>query len=448
MNLFRGTIDFAVIKREYEAGLKKLNPDVVTKMKGGKGNPVAFFNSKAYRIFTVSMFKAIRALETGKSKQYYKYLNQSAGDYSKRKGGNVQRQMISHAEFISDFIKKSRNEKLKYSLLGIFTDMWEILKDPKWVSAFRRSFTHVVKNGESNSIITSFKMIYLALVIAFEMTGLKMLYFEYDVHTGIDPEKSILNIMKQHSSFMKGVILPVIKVICICKNIKNPLDTVNELIKDENTAKAAQKKAKKNGNSLDIPEGMTAVEAYKVEMLDNSLKKKSTEVAGAATLFAAFSSFFGTLGSSAAAPVTIVTTTAAGATALAPVASGILIFTAIVILLIIAVPVARLIIYWMNVKKVDLQKELEMQAELLNNNIIQLQERLEKTSSEEERARLQNIINKQIEMLVDLQNKIKVCLNEEYEASVAAEQEVESDDSSQTKDYGDDSGNDDFEVSI
>jgi hypothetical protein len=366
--------------------------------------------------------------------------------------------MISHAEFISDFIKKSKNENLRYSLLGIFTDMWEILKDPKWVSAFRRSFAHVAKNGETNSVITSFKMIYMALVIAFEMTGLKMLYFEYDVHTGIDPEKSILNIMKQHSSFMKSVILPAIRIICICKNIKNPLDTVNELIKDENTAKAAQKKAKENGNPLDVPEGMTAVEAYKIEMFDNSLKKKSTEVApaglvaGLSALSTAAGSFFGTLGTGGtavlgAAPA-ITTAAGAAATVMAPVTYGILIFTAVIVLLIVAVPVARLIIYWVNVKKVDLQKELEMQAELLNNNIIQLQERLEKTSSEEERARLQNIINKQIEMLVDLQNKIKVCLNEEYEASVAAEQEVESDDSSQTKDYGDGSDNDDFEISI
>jgi phosphoenolpyruvate-protein kinase (PTS system EI component) len=109
--------------------------------------------------------------------------------------------------------------------------------------------------------------------------------------------------------------------------------------------------------------------------------------------------------------------------------------------------VARLIIYWATVRKVDLQKELEMQAELLNNNILQLQEKLEKTSDKAERARLQNIINKQIEMLVDLQDKIKKYIDEEYEASVAAHQEVEDSDS-QIQGENDDFGNGDFEISI
>jgi hypothetical protein len=446
MILFRGTIDFALIKKEYEIQLKNLNPDVILKRKGGKGNPLAFFNSRMYRLFNASMFKALHALETGKSQQYYKYLNQSGGDYSKRKGGNVQSQMVSHAEFISDFIKKSHSENLQYSLLGIFTDIWEILKDPKWVSAFKRSFAQVAKTGETNSIITSFKMIYLALVIAFESAGLKILSFEYDVHTGIEPEKSILNIMNQHSSFMKSVILPIIRVICICKNIKNPLDMVNELIKDENTAKDALKKARESGNPRDERvNGLTAVESFKIERFDTALHKKSTE-GGLVALFVAISNFFGmgelfsTLGAGG---------TAIGAATLGPVTAGILIFTVVIIILIIAVPVTRLIIYWVNVKKVDLQKELEMQAELLNNNILQLQEKLEKTSNKEERARLQNIINKQIEMLISLQGKIKQCLDEEYEASVDAEQEIESDDSSQSKgDDDDDSGYDDFEVSI
>jgi hypothetical protein len=312
-------------------------------------------------------------------------------------------------------------------------DIWEILKDPKWVQAFKKAFSHVEKTGETNSIITSFKMIYIALVIAFESTGLKMLSFEYDIHTGINPEQSVLNIMKAHSSFMKSVIFPVIKIICVCKNVSNPLDTVNNLIKDENTAKEAQKKAKEGGYPYKSEEnGLSCVESHRAEMLDRYVMKRSGESAGIVSLIGLIASFF----SSGAA--------GAGATLLAP----IIIFTVIIILLIISVPLARLIIYWANVKKVDLQKELEMQAELLNNNILQLEEKLQKASSEEERVRLQNIINKQIEMLVSLQGKIKQYLDEEYEAAVEASKEAESDDSSINA--GDNDGGNDggFEVSI
>jgi hypothetical protein len=80
--------------------------------------------------------------------------------------------------------------------------------------------------------------------------------------------------------------------------------------------------------------------------------------------------------------------------------------------------------------KVDLQKELEMQAELLNNNILILQAKLEKTTNDAEKARLQNIIIKQIEILSKLQADIKKYLNEEYEASVMAEQQALADESS------------------
>jgi hypothetical protein len=436
MNLFRGSIDFAAIKKEYETQLNKLNPDTITKIKGGTGNPLAFFNTRFYRLFTASMFKAFHALEKGKSQQYYKYLNQSSGDYSKRKGGNVQAQMISHAEFIADFIKKSNNENLRYSLLGIFTDIWAILKDARWVAAFKKAFSHVEKTGETNSIVSSFKMMYLALVIAFESAGIKMLSFEYDVYTGIDPEKSISNIMQTHSSFMKSVIFPVIRIICICKNIKNPLDTVNNLIKDENTVKTAKKNANESGYTYNPEEnGLTSIEAFRIEQINRSTEDTSL----LRNIVSIIPAFFGLTGASAGV--------VAAGTASLPLTGAIMTFTVVIILLIIAIPVARLIIYYINIKKVDLQKELEMQAELLNNNILQLQEKLEKTSNEDERVRLQNIINKQIEMLVDLQGKIKKYIDEEYEASVYAQQEADSDDNVQTK--GDDDANDGgFEVSI
>jgi hypothetical protein len=450
MNLFGNGSIFNIIKKEYENNLKKLNQSVIEKMKGGKGNPLAFYNSRLYRIFTSSMFKVLNTLNKGKSQQYYNYLNQSAGDYSKRKGGNIAEQMKSHVAFIEDILKKNNNDNLQYSLLGIFTDIYDILQDQKWKSAFKRAFSHVDKSGATNTIVTSFKMMYFALVITFETTGLKLLSFEYDLYTGIEAEKSIANIMETYSSFMKSVAIPMIKIICVCKNIKDPLSLVNELIKDENTANDMKKKAKEAGYPYKPEEnGLSVIESFKVDQLDNTLlsKSKSSEAGPLAALIVAAQILSGTAvgGGTTAGAAIAATATVVGGSVLPPVAAAILIFAGVIIILLISVPIARLVIYWVNVKKVDIQKELEMQAELLNNNIVQLQEKLEKTSNKEERARLQNIINKQIDMLVKLQGDIKKYLNDEYEASVDAIQLAEDDDNSP----GDSNeGDDDFEVAI
>jgi hypothetical protein len=441
-----GEINFKAIQKEYEECLRRFNPNTIRSNKGGKENPLAFYNSKIYKIMVSSIFRAINKLEKGRNKEYCKYVLESKGDYSKRKGGDVANQMANHASFIDDFLQKSNNPALRYSLLGIFVDIWHILKDPKWVSTFKRSFSYADRTGRTNTIASSFMMIYIALVITFELIGLKMLYFEYDVYSGIEPEKSVLNIMKTHSSFMKSVVLPMIKVVCICMNIKDPLKSINDIIKDEETVKAAKKKAQESGYPYKSEEnGLTVIESYKIEQMDNQIDKSKEELGPMEAIKIISTVIAGGVSvGGAAAGLTIFGITS-------PILVAILLFSITIIFLLGSVPVARGIVYWVNVRKVDLQKELELQAELLNNNIISLQEKLEKTSSKEERARLQNIINKQIEMLVKLQGEIKKYLDEEYEASVTSERDAKDDDTGSAKDEGDkDAGDngDGFEVDI
>jgi hypothetical protein len=434
------------VKREYDFYSKMLNENTINKLKGGKGNPLAFYNSRIYRLFTSSMFKVLNSFEKGSNKEYYKYLNQSHGDYSKRKGGDIARRMASYTEFVKDILD-SNNGDLQYSLLGIFIDIYEILTDRSWISAFGRAFSHIDKTGAANTIITSFKMIYMALVITFESIGLKLVLFEYDMIQGSDPAKSIEKIMTQHSSFMKSIALPMIKIICMCRNIKDPLSAVNGLINDENKVKDAKKRAGESGYPYKPEEnGLTAVESYKIEQLDNASFAKSNEAAGPlAAVGAAVTALLGGGGGAAAAGGA--GTAAVGGLSILGLGTGlsIAVIVVMIILLIAAVPVARLVIYWLNVRKVDIEKELEMQAELLSNNITRLKEKLDKTSDKEERARLQNIIDKQIAILKKIQEDIKKYLDDDYEAAVEAQQTAEDDDSSYNAEDGGGGG---FEVAI
>lgn len=446
---YTGPADFDSVRREYEDCLKRFKPELIQRNKGGKGNPLAFYNSRAYKLFTASVYKAIRSLETGKNKEYAKYIFDSKGDYSKRKGGNVAAQLASHAAFLEDFLKKSGSRNLRYSLLGIFTDIWGILKNPKWTAAFKRAFSHADKTGKTNTIASSFAMIYAALAIVFEAAGIKMLSVEYDIYAGIPAEQAVLNIMKTHPAFMKSAAMPMIRVICVCLNISDPVKMVNEAIADEEAVKKAKKQAREAGYPYKSEEnGLSAMEAHKIEQMDNAARSRESKSGIMETLGMAASAITGVKAAGVAAGATA----AIYGVPVSAAAAVLILCASIVILLMCAVPVARMAIYWASVRKVDIQKELELQAELLNNNILSLQEKLEKAGSEEERAKIQNIINKQVEMLVRLQGQVKKYLDEEYEASIDAVKEAEGGDpaASEEPGDGDESGDGDgnFEVAI
>lgn len=391
------SVTFDTISKQYEAGSRNYNPDSVAKNKDS--NPAAFYSSSMYKAFMSVMYKGMRKFESGSNKEYYNYLIATNGDYSRRKGGNVYEQMRSHAEFIKQYIAKEGNKNLKNSFLQVYVDLWDILNDRDWKNAFRRAFEYSAKEGD-NSIVSSFKFIYIAAIVALESISFKVVNFEFDVHSGINPDKAAADIMLQHNAFMKSVVVPAINLICLCQNTSKPLDVVNQVASDERAMKNKEKAKEAAGL-------MTEVQSYSVENSFLGWVKS-----GAKSLYDVFNGL-----------------ASAGAKSLGmSTVSFVVIFSVAVYLVFFAIPTARLIIYYVNMHKVNMQKELELQAELLNNNILVLQEQLEKTSDEKERIRLQNIISRQIEILAKLKAKIKDDLDDEYMAAAAAEKAIENDD--------------------
>jgi len=392
-------VTFDTIRKQYENGEKNYNPSSVSK---NKGNPAAFYNTAIYKTLMSAMFKGFKKFETGVNKEYYYYIVSSKGDYSKRKGGDVYQQMKGHAEFIKNYLEKQKNNDLNNSLLKVYVDLWDVLNNTTWKNAFRKAFEYSDKEGDINSIVSSFKFIYIATVVAFESIALKIVNFEFSVYSGLPSEKAILEIMQRHAPFIKNLVLPAINLICLANNTKNPLEIVNQIISDE-TAMKNKLKAKEAAS------GITSVESFSLtEIIFNFIKKAGGKV-------------FEVLAKAATS----------GANSLGiPTAAFIILFSMAVYLIFFGIPTARLIIYYVNMHKVNIQKELELQAELLSNNILLLQEKLEKTTDPDERVRLQNIIARQIEILSKLQASIKKNLDDEYEASVLTEQQIEDDDKS------------------
>jgi ABC-type multidrug transport system fused ATPase/permease subunit len=447
MKLFSfGPPTFETIKNEYINSLKTFNPEKYES--DGKANPAMFYNTKIYKIVVATVFKILNKASKSKNAEYYKLVMQSEGDYTKRKGGKVSQQIISHAEYIKNYLESQKNEKLQYSLLGVFTDIWDILNNQKWKLAFKRSFHHTASKGEPNTILSSFKMLYFALVIVFEACGLRMLSFEYDVALGINPEEAIDRIQKQNVVFMKNVVMPAIKLICLCMNTKDPVKTVGTIIRDENAVKEAVKKAGESGSPL------SEIEKFQLERIEKSVESVSRSIEDRSNgtiikgmtfggIAASIIGFIG--GGSGAATAGSIAGTKAFVGLAVTLHSALPVIVAItaVLILICMVPLARLIIYQVNMLSVNVQKELEMQAEMLNNNIIELKEKLEKTNDEKERERLRRIIDKQLSLLAGLEKYITERFDKEYKASTQADSEIEEDDSAAVEE---DDGN--FEVTV
>ena len=100
----------------------------------------SFFKSPSYK-FIISLFKkAITKFENGENKDYYKHVYLTLGDYSKRKGyeGNIYVNMREQALYIKDYVNE--HSAAKYTILGVYADLWDILENEKWKIAFKRAF--------------------------------------------------------------------------------------------------------------------------------------------------------------------------------------------------------------------------------------------------------------------------------------------------------------------
>lgn len=364
---------------------------------------VDFYSNGSYKIVMKIMNKVLKKMRNGRNKKYIESIESTMGDYSKRKGGNIYQQMKQHATFIENHIK-TKNTNIQYSFLGIYVDLWNVLNNKSWTNVFMKAYSYSKSTGEPNTLLSNLKLLYIASVLAFETISFKVLDYEYHCFSGKTDEEAVNLIMSTHTSFMKYLCIPAISLIAMFKNTSKPEALAVFLTNCEKE----NKKYSEGRESVKSEEGLLAdAVSYARKIL-------------------------GILNSKIPNNIKMIFTITASAIAL-------------IFLILWA---SRLIIYWVNSLSIDMQKRLELESELLDNNILELKEKLEKTKDPEERVRIQNIISKQIEIL----NKINKLLNkklieEENNASTTTDNDVSSDTSDVDNDIEKDS-DDDFEIDI
>lgn len=408
------------IKKMYENAERHFNPQ---KAGGNNREPSpGAFTSKLYFKFLSLNYKTIQKAMSGSNKDYIHNLDKTSGDYSRRPGPFYD-SIKESISWINDIIKL--NPRMKYSILGVYKDIFEALNDNYWRQAFKLAFDYSKNTGDKKTISSGYKTLYYSLVIALEtLVGAVV---DFQLRYSLDGKDPVHHVVAIHYELPKGymdkVVNAAINLVTLMKNTKDPVSYVKNLIKGEN-------------NAIKNKESLGFIEDENAKACEGLFSKAFGE-----------NKFLWAI-------------VATGFTALA-IGGGIGIFAFVLVLVFCIVPCCRHIIYYVGITGIDLQKQSELNAEMLSNNIKALQEKLMNSDNDKEREKLSLVIEKQTKALNELKEKLyRKTGNLEY----AVDNELDKDDVSSSNeaesqgtetdvdgDPVDDSSSDDggeFELSI
>lgn len=372
-------IDFKAIEEVYAKAEKNFNP---TKSKVENKEPSrSIFTSKVYYKFLSMNNKTLTKLFKT-NPEYFKIISDTNGDYSRRKGGNISENALAHYNWVKEQIRK--NSVLKNSILQVFVDTYDILKDLKWKAAFKLSFDYCKKNSDYNNLVSGIKSLYFALVISFESMLLKVIEVEYNVSYGKDMQTIVLELQDKYYAYMKKSVIPTINLTTLMRNTKDPNQCIKTLIVGED------KKKKSSESGIPVyktPETRSQEGAWFDTMKHASGSIAAIAVGGLVVAGGIVAGVFGGAGMALTA--------------------GVLIASGSLWLLIVTIPSVRLIIYYNAIANINLLKELKLQEEMLNNNIAILTEKYNSMKDGPEKDKLKEVIDKQKAFYEDIQAEIR-----------------------------------------
>lgn len=432
------TYDFNAIKAVYDKADKNFNPKN-HKMDNKDPSPQVFTSKVYFKFLSMNNKTISKALKTA-NPEYYKLLEDTNGDYSRRKGGHIAEQIKAHVDWAKELVRTYPN--LKYSILGTFVDVYSILSDLRWRAAFKLAFDFCRKNGDNRTIAAAIKSLYFAMVISCETTVLKLVELEYMISLGNTPENAVLQLQTRYAVFMKKSIVPSINLFVLLKNINDPTSYVKSVINGET-------KAKKSTENFTVPmykdkatksmEGaffdtMKAAGGAIANIAASGLAAVGGFVAAASTTAAGSSSAVGFAGAAAGAG-NLVTggILATGASATAGGAAFIVGVIGTLWFIFTIIPSIRIILYYAAISKVNVQKELALHEEMLSNNIAALKEKYDNMKAGEAKDKLGAVIEKQQKMYEDLLAKIKNMSSDNYNDDTAVDNALSTDESESDK---------------
>ena len=397
--------------KEIENQYKKINSYTQKMKNNGSFSSGGFFNNSVEKKYTRALDSWEKYFIANKSNSNnIRFINQITfqvdGDITKVK--DFYKSLQLHQKNLTEITKNiSLKEVKENSYITIFNDVYNILTNTKYISTFKVAYDEYKKNkstvkGSISNIIIMCNQVLVAYIYYCMGTLNSITINTYlDVEKDKKLEKEFIDILRESQDSYWAIISDIgfsaLEISKVLENVKNPSEELKKAIKTQKESSDKLAKAKESHDTAVLQN--TLYEISEESYLENDLSFGKEEALTVA-----------------------------------------LIVIASIMGLFFLINRIRRAIYMIGTIKTDVSEYIKVDVVTVMMNIQSLKDKLDNTTDEKERKRIQAIIDKQQKFVDRFKEKYSDIIEESSQASYESSYVIEDEDSSDAETSS--SGND------
>lgn len=387
--------------KEIENQYKKINSYTQKMKNNGSLSSGGFFNNSVEKKYTRALDSWEKYFIANKSNSNnIRFINQITfqvdGDITKAK--DFYKSLQLHQKNLAEITKNISSKEVKEnSYITIFNDVYNILTNTKYISTFKVAYDEYKKNksavkGSISNIIIMCNQVLVAYIYYCMGTLNPITINTYlDVEKDKNLEKEFIDILRESQDSYWAIISDIgfsaLEISKVLENVKNPSEELKKAIKTQKESSDKLAKAKESHDTAVLQN--TLYEISEESYLENDLSFGKEEALTVA-----------------------------------------LIVIASIMGLFFLIKGIRRAIYMTGTIKTDVSDYIKVDVVTVMMNIQSLKDKLDNTTDEKERKRIQAIIDKQQKFVDKFKEKYSDIMEESSQASYESSYIIEDEDSS------------------
>ena len=387
--------------KEIENQYKKINSYTQKMKNNGSLSSGGFFNNSVEKKYTRALDSWEKYFIANKStSNNIRFINQITfqvdGDITKAK--DFYKSLQLHQKNLTEITKNISSKEVKEnSYITIFNDVYNILTNTKYISTFKVAYDEYKKNkstvkGSISNIIIMCNQVLVSYVYYCMGTLNPITINTYlDVEKDKSLEKEFIDILRESQDSYWAIISDIgfsaLEISKVLENVKNPSEELKKAIKTQKESSDKLAKAKESHDTVVLQN--TLYEISEESYLENDLSFGKEEALTVA-----------------------------------------LIVIASIMGLFFLIRGIRRAIYMIGTIKTDVSEYIKVDVVTVMMNIQSLKDKLDNTTDEKERKKIQSIIDKQQKFVDKFKEKYTDVIEESSQASYESSYVIEDEDSS------------------
>ena len=387
--------------KEIENQYKKINSYTQKMKNNGSLSSGGFFNNSVEKKYTRALDSWEKYFIANKSNSNnIRFINQITfqvdGDITKAK--DFYKSLQLHQKNLTEITKNISSKEVKEnSYITIFNDVYNILTNTKYISTFKVAYDEYKKNkstvkGSISNIIIMCNQVLVSYVYYCMGTLNPITINTYlDVEKDKSLEKEFIDILRESQDSYWAIISDIgfsaLEISKVLENVKNPSEELKKAIKTQKESSDKLAKAKESHDTVVLQN--TLYEISEESYLENDLSFGKEEALTVA-----------------------------------------LIVIASIMGLFFLIKGIRRAIYMTGTIKTDVSEYIKVDVVTVMMNIQSLKDKLDNTTDEKERKKIQAIIDKQQKFVDRFKEKYSDIMEESSQASYESSYVIEDEDSS------------------